>query len=257
MTLTIQQQRDERMTNLNPKVSVIIPTYNEEQNIEGCLKSVVNQDFSIGKIESIVVDSHSQDNTRAIAQKHADKVIDLKARGVGKARNAGAKIAKSPILLFVDADTYLETNFVAELYRTFTDPRVICVSGVLRNLERLKPLDTLFALSHYGFLNNLATVTARFGFPLFASVCCSCRKTAFEQVGGFAEDLAVAEDIMFSRKMGKIGKCVVNRKATAYTSVRRISNCGKTEMYSMYFKNYVRVFVLNQKPWIQDFPHVP
>jgi len=255
MIRSVQQLRDEKMANLNPTVSVIIPTYDEEQNIEGCLKNVVNQDF-IGKIESIVVDSHSQDNTRAIAQKYADKVIDLKARGVGKARNAGARIAKSPILLFVDADTYLETNFVAELYRTFTDPRVVCVSGVLRNLERLKPLDTLFALSHYGFLNNLATVTARFGFPLFASVCCSCRKSAFEQVGGFAEDMAVAEDITFSRKMGKVGKCVVNRKATAYTSVRRISNCGKTEMYSMYFKNYVRVFVLNQKPWVQDFPHV-
>ncbi len=244
------------MANLNPRVSVIIPTYNEEQSIEGCLKRVVNQDFAMGRIESIVVDSHSQDNTRAIAKKYADKVIDLKARGVGKARNAGARIAKSPILLFVDADTYLETNFVSELYRTFADPRVVCVSGVLRNLERLKPLDTLFALSHYGFLNNLATVTARFGFPLFASVCCSCRKSAFEQVGGFAEDLAVAEDITFSRKMGKVGKCVVNRKATAYTSVRRISNCGKKEMYSMYFKSYIKIFVLNQKPWIQDFPHV-
>src|SRR4030042_1655610 len=146
MIRSVQQLRDEKMANLNPTVSVIIPTYDEEQNIEGCLKSVVNQDF-IGKIESIVVDSHSQDNTRAIAQKYADKVIDLKARGVGKARNAGARIAKSPILLFVDADTYLETNFVAELYRTLTAPRVVCVSGVLRNLERLKPLDTLFAVS--------------------------------------------------------------------------------------------------------------
>jgi len=249
--------RDERMANLNPVVSVIVPTYCEEETIEGCLKSITNQDFAVGRIESIVVDSHSPDNTRVIAQKCADRVIDLKARGVGKARNAGARIAKSPLLLFVDADTYLETNFVAEIYRTFTDPRVVCVSGILKNLERLKPLDTLFALSHYGFLNNLATLTARFGFPLFASVCCGCRKSAFEQVGGFAEDLAVAEDITFSRKMGKVGKCVVNKKATAYTSVRRISNCGKKEMYYMYFKNYIKIFVLNQKPWVQDFPHVP
>jgi hypothetical protein len=75
-------------------------------------------------------------------------------------------------------------------------------------------------------------------------------------MGGFAEDLAVAEDITFSRQMGRVGKCMVNRKAIAYTSVRRISNCGKIEMYSMYFKNYIRVFILNQKPWIQDFPHI-
>jgi glycosyltransferase involved in cell wall biosynthesis len=89
------------MRNLNPAVSVIIPTYCEEAIIEGCLKSVVNQEFD-GRIETIVVDSHSPDNTRAVAEKCADKVIDVKARGVGKARNAGAKVAESQLLLFLD-----------------------------------------------------------------------------------------------------------------------------------------------------------
>jgi glycosyltransferase involved in cell wall biosynthesis len=244
------------MANSNPVVSVVIPTYCEEETIEGCLKSVENQEFDSGRIESIVVDSHSPDDTRAVARKSADKVIDLKDRGVGKARNAGARIAKSQILLFLDADTFLESNFVAEIYQTFTDPQVVCVSGILKSLERLKPVDNLFAISHYGFLNKVATLTARLGFPLFPSVCCGCRKSVFEAVGGFDEDLAVAEDITFSRKMGKVGKCAVNKKATAYTSVRRISGYGKTEMYSMYFKNYIRVFVLNQRPWIQHFPHI-
>jgi glycosyltransferase involved in cell wall biosynthesis len=243
------------MANLNPVVSVIIPTFCEEETIEGCLKSIEHQEFDSGIIESIVVDSHSPDGTRSVARRCADKVIDLKVRGVGKARNVGAKIAKSPILLFLDADTFLESNFVAEMYRTFTDPLVVCVSGILKSLERLKPLDSLFAVSHYGFLNKLATLTALFGFPLFPSVCCGCRKSAFEKVGGFEEDLAVAEDITFSRKMGKVGRCVVNKKATAYTSVRRISLFGKREMYSMYFKNYIRVFILNQRPWVQHFPH--
>jgi GT2 family glycosyltransferase len=99
-------------------------------------------------------------------------------------------------------------------------------------------------------------VTAYFGFPLFPSVCIASRKSVFEKVGGFAEDMACAEDVTFSRKMGEIGKCVVNKKAAAYTSVRRITNCGKSEMYSMYFKNYVRVFILNQKPWLREFPHI-
>jgi glycosyltransferase involved in cell wall biosynthesis len=244
------------MANSNPVVSVVIPTYCEEETIEGCLKSVENQEFESGRIESIVVDSHSPDDTREVAKKCADKVIDLKDRGVGKARNAGARIAKSQILLFLDADTFLASDFVARMYQTFTDPRVVCVSGILKSLERLKPLDNLFAISHYGFLNKLATLTARLGFPLFPSVCCGCRKSAFEAVGGFDEDLAVAEDITFSRKMGRVGKCAVNKKATAYTSVRRISRYGKIEMYSMYFKNYIRVFVLNQRPWVQHFPHI-
>ena len=243
------------MSNLNPAVSVIIPTYCEEETIEGCLKSVVNQQFD-GGIESIVVDSHSPDTTRQVAERSADKVLDLHARGVGRARNAGAKIADGKILLFLDADTYLERNFVAEMYRAFSDKRVVCVSGILKNLERLEPLDRLFAVSHYGFTNKLAELSAHLGFPLFPSVCCGARKSVFLKVGGFREDIACAEDITFSREMGKVGKCMVSNKATAYTSVRRISKCGVKEMYSMYFKNYVKLFVLKQNPWVQDFPHI-
>jgi glycosyltransferase involved in cell wall biosynthesis len=244
------------MSRVKPVVSVVIPTYCEENTIEGCLRSIRNQDFNEGKIESIVVDSHSPDNTRVVARKLADKVIDLKARGVGKARNTGAKKAEGRIVLFVDADTFLDKNFVSEMYKTFSDSRVVCVAGVLKNLERLTPADRLFAIFHYGFLNRLSMVTAFFGFPLFPSVCIGARKSVFEKIGGFAEDMACAEDVAFSRKMGENGKCVVNKKATAYTSVRRITNYGKSEMYSLYFKNYVRVFILNQKPWLHEFPHI-
>jgi glycosyltransferase involved in cell wall biosynthesis len=239
-----------------PLVSVIIPTYCEEDTIEGCLKSVVNQRFDRGRIESIVVDSHSPDLTRRVARRSADKVLDLKVRGVGRARNAGAKAASGQFLLFLDADTYLESTFISEMYRNFTDRRVVCVSGILKSLERLEPLDRLFAVSHYGFTNKLAEVSARLGFPLFPSVCCGARKAVFDKIGGFREDIACAEDITFSREMGKIGKCVVNNRATAYTSVRRISKLGKTHMYSMYFKNYVKLFMMNQRPWVQDFPHI-
>jgi glycosyltransferase involved in cell wall biosynthesis len=244
------------LSRINPVVSVIIPTYCEEETIEGCLKSVNHQRFPEGIIESIVVDSHSPDCTRDIAGKSADKVLDLRMRGVGRARNAGAKAASGEFLLFLDADTYLESNFVSEMCRAFSDRRVVCVSGVLKNLEHLEPFDRLFAVSHYGFTNKLAEISARLGFPMFPSVCCGARKNVFMRVGGFREDIACAEDISFSREMGKVGKCVVNNKAVSYTSVRRISQCGIREMYSMYFKNYVKLFLLDQKPWVQDFPHV-
>jgi glycosyltransferase involved in cell wall biosynthesis len=243
------------MTGLIPAVSVIIPTYCEETTIDGCLKSVANQRFDYG-IECIVVDSHSPDATREVAKRTADKVLDLTIRGVGRARNEGAKIAKGNILLFLDADTFLASNFVSEIYRAFSDSAVVCVSGILRTLEKLEPLDRLFAVSHYGFTNKLASISAHLGFPMFPSVCCSARKSVFLQAGGFREDIACAEDISFSRTMGKFGKCKVNSKAEAYTSVRRISKCGKTQMYSMYFKNYVKLFMLKQKPWVQDFPHI-
>jgi len=203
-----------------------------------------------------VVDSDSPDNTRAIATKYADKVINLKDRGVGRARNAGAKMAEGEILLFLDADTLLGFDSMAEIYQAFTDPHVVCVSGTVAGLERLGITDSLFAFVHYCFMNKVATLTAFFGFPLFPTVCCACRKSIFDRVGGFDEDLAVAEDLAFSRRMGRVGKCVVNKEAKAYTSVRRIKRFGLIGAYLMYFRNYLKVFILNHRPWVQDFPHV-
>lgn len=236
-------------------VSVIIPTYREEENIERCLKSVKNQDFEGDKIEIIVVDSNSHDKTRAIAKKYADKVVNIKGRGVSKARNVGAQKAKGEILLFLDADTLLDSRFIAEMYESFADSNVVCISGTVAGLERLGIIGDLFKFFHYSLMNKVAALTAHFGFPFFPTVCFACRKLVFHAIGGFDEGLAIAEDLVLSRRMGQVGKCLVNKGAKAYTSLRRVKKNGRMKNYWIYFRNYFRVFVLNEKPWIHDFPH--
>jgi hypothetical protein len=57
-------------------------------------------------------------------------------------------------------------------------------------------------------------------------------------------------------RMGKIGKCLVSRRAKAYTSLRRIQKNGMIKNSYMYLSNYFKVFVLNKRPWITDFPHI-
>jgi glycosyltransferase involved in cell wall biosynthesis len=244
-----------KMTTEAPLVSIIIPTYCEEKNIEWCLKSIKKQTFNKSHIETIIVDSNSPDNTRTIAKKYTDKVINIKERGVSKARNIGAQKAKGRVLLFLDADTILDPEFVAKMYHSFTDPSVVCISGALIGLERRGIIDNLFKLFHYNFVNEIAALTARLGFPLFPTVCCACRKAVFDEIGGFDEGLAIAEDLTFSLKIGKVGKCLLNKKAKAYTSLRRVEKNGRMKNYFIYFRNYFRVFALNQKPWIGDFPH--
>jgi glycosyltransferase involved in cell wall biosynthesis len=219
------------------------------------LQSIKRQRFENGGIETIIVDSDSPDGTRRIARKCADRVINLKSRGVSKARNMGAQMARGEVLLFLDADTILHPDFVAEIHASFLSPNVVCISGALVGLENLSILEDLFKFFHYGLVNEIAAFSARLGFPLFPTVCCACRKPAFQRVGGFDEGLAIAEDLRFSLKMGKTGVCKVNKEARAYTSLRRVKKNGRLKSYFIYFKNYFRVFVLNQKPWIQDFPH--
>jgi len=90
----------------SPLVSIVIPAHNEERYIEKTLSHIKKQSYK--HIEVIVVDDGSTDSTIKTARKYADKIIKLKKRkGVSYARNAGAKIARGNLLVFLDADTIL------------------------------------------------------------------------------------------------------------------------------------------------------
>ncbi|MBI4896489.1 MAG: glycosyltransferase, partial [Candidatus Aenigmarchaeota archaeon] len=75
-------------------ISVVIPTYNEEKNIEQCLLNIAHQTIPRHAYEIIVVDGKSKDKTRQIAEKYADKIIIQTSQGVGGARNDGVATAK-------------------------------------------------------------------------------------------------------------------------------------------------------------------
>lgn len=90
-------------------VSIIVPTKNEEANIDNLLKSIKSQTYK--KIEIIVVDNNSDDNTRKIASKYTSKIY-LKSPERSRQRNFGAQKAKGKYLLFLDADMVLSKKIV-------------------------------------------------------------------------------------------------------------------------------------------------
>lgn len=96
-----------------PLVSIIIPTFNEENNIGKCLRSIVELNYS--KLEIIVSDGGSQDRTIEIAREYADKVIvdkTVPSGWIGKNWGCylGYKNASGKYLLFIDADTVHKKN---------------------------------------------------------------------------------------------------------------------------------------------------
>jgi len=237
-------------------ISIIIPAYREEKRIESCLRSVAAQTYGRERIETIVVDGDSPDRTREIAGKYADRVIRLKERGVGRARNAGARAAGGEILLFLDADTILDPSFVDRLVRFYSRRNVVCVSGALRAARSAKLKYRLYGFFHYRTVNAAMTATALVGRPLFSAVCCSCRHWAFDELGGFDEAMAIGEDLKFSLGMGKLGRCAVCRGARAFTSMRRSEALGLWEGVMIFFRNYMKILYRKEKPWIDDFPHI-
>lgn len=98
-----------------PLVSVIIPAYNEGRHIEECLISVRNQTYK--KLELIVIDDGSRDSTCKIAKRFADVFLTQEHQGPGIARNKAARIARGEILIFIDADMYLDREYVKDIIK--------------------------------------------------------------------------------------------------------------------------------------------
>ena len=94
-------------------ISVIIPTYNEERDIQDCLQSLLVQDYP--NFEIIVVDDGSTDATIEKIKKYDVKLFQQHHAGAGIARNLGASKAKGQILVFVDADMTFASDFITKL----------------------------------------------------------------------------------------------------------------------------------------------
>src|SRR5512137_590710 len=100
-------------------ISVIIPTFNEEESIAQCLVSLSHQTVPRSEYEIIVVDGGSKDATCEIAQKYADQVFLQTSKKVGGARNDGAKAAKGEIIATTDADCILPPTWIQRIEKDF------------------------------------------------------------------------------------------------------------------------------------------
>lgn len=212
--------------------SVIIPTYLEEKYIKKTLEAVRSQSYR--NFEIIVLDSNSRDRTLAIARRYADKIINLKERGVSLARNTGAKASKGDLLLFLDADTIMEKDFLKRIAKVFDNKRVVATSGYVYASGSI--VDRIIFLG----TSEISWLTAILGFPLFHGMCMTVRRDIFEKVRGFNLKYETAEDIDLTERVRKYGTCVLVRNARALTSARRTQKMGS--LYSIYYHitNFLR-----------------
>lgn len=107
----------------NPKVSVIIPAFNEEKYLARCLNTVVTQ--TLDDIEIIIVDDCSSDGTYEISENYKQQFPDIitvihkkKNEGLGFARNTGIKASHGQYIGFVDADDWIDKNMYEEMYKS-------------------------------------------------------------------------------------------------------------------------------------------
>ena len=97
------------------RLSIIIPVYNVEKYIAGCLDSLLNQDLNTSEYEILIINDGSEDNSIVIAKQYEQNYSNIyihnqKNAGVGSARNKGIKLAKGKYIYFIDPDDYLASN---------------------------------------------------------------------------------------------------------------------------------------------------
>ena len=115
------------------KISVIVPVFNVEKYLHRCIDSIlcqVYQDF-----ELILIDDGSSDSSAKICDDYSEadqrvKVIHQKNQGVSVARNNGLKLAKGKWIAFVDADDYIDKDYLLSLVQICRDDSFIVLRGV-------------------------------------------------------------------------------------------------------------------------------
>ncbi len=184
------------------KVSVIIPTYNEENTIAECLESLSQQTYK--DTEIIVVDDGSTDNTLNVVETvHCSlftvHLLRQKHKGPGEARNLGAKNAKGEILVFVDADMTFERDFIEKLVAPIIRGKA---SGTWSREEYVLNWDNVWARCWN--INEGWEERKRHpkNYPPTQKVFRALLKSEFDNVGGFERGGYYTDDWSLSEKLG-------------------------------------------------------
>jgi glycosyltransferase involved in cell wall biosynthesis len=206
------------------KISIIIPTLNEEQYLPLLLKSIHKQSFK--DCEVIVADAHSKDNTVRIAEQFGAKVVKggLPARG----RNSGARAALGDFYFFFDADVILSSNFLQRAYDEMQE-RYLDLATC-----EVVPLSDLYIDKVLHNLANLSIRMSQYTNPHAAGFCILSSRRLFEMAGGFDESLTMAEDHDFVKRASKYRPLRVLESTPISVSVRRLEKEGRTVLVSKY-----------------------
>ena len=215
-------------------LSIIIPTYNEEEYLPVLLESIKQQDFS--DYEIIVADADSKDNTVKIAEEYGCIVVEGGMPAVG--RNNGAKVAKGDYLLFLDSDLKLTEDYLAKVIYEFKMERL----GIA--ITQMKPLSKKTEDKLLHDLANLFMISVEKIKPHGAG-CYGiiAKRELHECCGGFNEELTFGEDTEYIERLAKKERFKVLRNAKIGVSTRRLEEEGLATLAKQYGKSTVNDFL--------------
>ena len=177
---------------VHPKVTICVPCYNEETTVVKTLKSLISLEYENGKLEIIVVDDGSSDNTYKKAKEFADKhpkfniqVYKKKNGGKYTALNFAIKKAKGEFFGGLDADSFVDKKALKRIVKFFEDKNVTAVTpsmlvadpkGILQRIQYIEYLLGVFLRKVFAEMGSIHVTPGPFSIY---------RMSFFKKYGGF------------------------------------------------------------------------
>jgi len=226
------------------KLSIVIPTKNEEKNLPRLLATVRSQSFT--DYEIIVADAQSTDRTRQIAASFGARVVEGAMPGPG--RNRGAEAASGSVIAFFDADILLPNDQFLRDCLEEMDARGLDMTTCRVEAHR----GTMFDQAMHGAYNAY-TIAVEQVLPHAPGFCLIAKRSAHEAIRGFDEDVVFAEDMDYVRRGKKAGfQFGILRKQKIPVSVRRFVKDGRTRTTMKYI--FTEAYMLAKGPLKHRMP---
>jgi len=204
-----------------PKISIIIPAYNESKNIIKTIKSALNVDYSKNKLEVIVVDDHSKDDTFIQAKKMQGKSVKVFTKnhgGKARAVNFGIKKSTGEIIMVLDADTFPDKKCLKNIVGYFENPEIMAALPAIKIWKPKNLIEKCQAME-YTTMALIKKVFFIMGSMNCAPAGAFIRKSFIKKYGDFATNTLTEDFEMGMRVQSKNFQIAQSLDSVVYTVV--------------------------------------
>lgn len=227
------------MKRTTPKVSVVIPAYNEEEYIAICLDALQAQ--TSVPLEIIVVDNNSTDKTMAIVKKYAGvQILKEKKQGIVHARNRGFDVAKGEIIARLDAESKPKADWIEHIEKVLKTKSIAAVTGPFYYYDMPLSKATISWRGEWTIRSAVKAMIHNFQYLSGANM--AIKRSVWEQIrSGLCDDEGYHEDIDIALHLTAHGyKIRYDEDMVVGTSARRIDDPPKR--FYTYLQRFVRTY---------------
>jgi glycosyltransferase involved in cell wall biosynthesis len=224
------------------KISVIIPTHNEEEHIAEALKAILKQDYP--SFEVIVVDNASTDRTAEIVRQFPVNLVSEWRQGTLRACESGRAEATGDIIARMDADCLPDYDWLSRGAKHFEKKEIVAASG---------PYDYYDASL---FFNKTSLLAQRYVYKFFSYLLqlpfikrgavmiggnSLMRADVLAKAGGFNTSITFyGDDTDTARRVAKHGKVIFDPNLIIKTSARRFKKEGVLALQAKYIYHFLK-----------------